>query len=76
MDALGWTREDGADFSGMVTDRDDIIEFVFKKNRQIFGKLIADIDTHLSHGKHSVRVERGGGSPSAEDLETIASQMF
>ncbi len=73
MDSLGVGWENRATLSGIITDRDDVIEVLACKLIDRLGAVARNVNTKLQHDRDCFGPQVGRIRASAENLKTVSS---
>src|SRR4051812_42575607 len=76
MNLLRVIRENWTDLADAVADRDDIAKGLASEAIQVFGVLLADVDTYRSHRAHGIGMYFSRLATSTEGEDTITTQML
>src|SRR4051812_20993536 len=76
MDLLGVVREDRADLTDAVADRDDEVKRLIGEGVEMFRLLLADVNADRGHRAHCIRMHFGRLAASTEGADTTTAEVL
>src|SRR4051812_19719635 len=74
MDLLGVVREDRADLTDAVADRDDEVKRLIGEGVEMFRLLLADVNADRGHRAHRIGMHFGGLAAGTEGGDTTIAE--
>ena len=75
MKSLGFARENGAGFVGVIADGDDVIEFLSGEFVHVFRAMACNVNADFAHDLNRFRAHEAGFGPGAVDFKPVPTEL-